>query len=357
MKVVIFAGGVGSRLWPLSREKSPKQFEKIIGNKSTLQLAVARLRPDFAYKDIYIATDKRYIDLVTEQLPHIPPENIFGEPERRDVGAAVVVAIGLLAKENPLEPVAILWSDHLVQDEVKFRKILLESGRLLKEDPNKMIFISHKPRFASENLGWIYTGDEIKEESGIVFREFKKFKYRPNKAIAEEWFADPRYSWNLGYFATTPQFVMEKTKEFEPEIYELAQKIINAPNRQKALAEFYPQMPKMHFDNIIPERIKPKDAMVVVEDIGWADIGAWEALKEALSDTIDENVTKGNVTAQDSKDTLIFNYEDKLVVGIDLNELLVINTQDVLLVCPKNSVPKIKKFVETLKGTKLEKLA
>jgi mannose-1-phosphate guanylyltransferase len=357
MKVVIFAGGVGSRLWPLSREKSPKQFEKIIGNKSTLQLAVARLRPDFEYKDIYVATEKRYVDLVADQLPHVPRENIFGEPERRDVGAAVVVAMAMLAKENPLEPVAILWSDHLVQDEEKFRKILLESGKMLKQEPNKMIFISHKPRFASENLGWIYTGEEVEKQNDISFREFKSFKYRPNKAIAEEWFADPHYCWNLGYFATTPQFVMDKTKEYEPEVYRLAETIVQAPNLDKALSEYYPQMPKMHFDNIIPERIKSKDALVVVEDIGWADIGAWEALKEALSDSIEENVTKGNVVTQDSKDTLVFNYEEKLVVGIDLEELLVINTQDVLLVCPKNSVPKIKKFVETLKGTKLEKLA
>lgn len=357
MKVVIFAGGIGSRLWPLSREKSPKQFEKIIGNKSTLQLAVARLRPDFAYKDIYVATERRYVELVAEQLPHIPRENIFGEPERRDVGAAVVVAMARLAKDHPLEPVAILWSDHLVQHEDKFRKILLESGKLLLQDPHKMIFISHKPRFASENLGWIYTGDEVENINDVSFRTFRSFKYRPNKAIAEEWFADDHYCWNLGYFATTPQFVMDKTKEFEPEVYRLAELIGNASHVEKALSQYYPQMPKMHFDNIIPERITPKEALVVVEDIGWADIGAWEALKEALSETIEENVTKGNVVTQDSKDSLVFNYEDKLVVGIDLAELLVINTQDVLLVCPKNSVPKIKKFVETLKGTKLEKLA
>ena len=356
MRVVIFAGGIGSRLWPLSREKSPKQFEKIIGNKSTLQLAVARLRPTFDYHDIYVATEERYVDLVAEQLPHVPKENIFGEPERRDVGAAVVVAMGLLSKIDPHEPVAILWSDHLVQDEEKFRKILVESGKLLETNPNKMIFISHKPRFASENLGWIHTGEQLQESGNISFREFKSFKYRPNKAIAEEWFADSHYCWNLGYFATTPQFVMEKTKEYAPEIYALAEKILAAKDTKKALKEYYSQMPKVHFDNIIPERISSKDAMVVVEDIGWADIGAWEALKEALSETIEENVTKGNVVAQDSKDSLIFNYEDKLVVGIDLEELLVINTKDVLLVCPKNSVPKIKKFVETLKGTKLENL-
>ncbi len=358
MRVVIFAGGVGSRLWPLSREKSPKQFERIVGDKSMLQLAVERLIPEFEYADIYIATEKRYVDLVIEQLPKIPKENIIGEPERRDVGAAVIYAMALLAKEHPLEPVAILWSDHIIKNEKKFKNIVIQAGKRLENDPNKMIFIGHKPRFASENLGWIHTGVAVEEKNDVIFREFAGFKYRPTRPVAQEWFKDSNYCWNLGYFATTPQFVLEKTKEYEPEVYAIAQKIVNAPHIQKALDTYYKEMPKLHFDNIIPERIDKSDALVIVDDIEWADVGAWEALKEALSNSVEENVTQGNIVVQDSRDTLVFNYQpEKLVVGLDLDELLVINTEDVLLVCPKTSVPKIKKFVEGLKGTKFENLA
>src|SRR3989344_1428562 len=116
MKVVIFAGGVGTRLWPLSRKNTPKQFGKLIGDKSTLQEAVARLQPEFNPKDIYVATGKRYQDIVTTQLPKIPRENFIFEPEMRDVGPAIGLVSFLLAQKFPNEPFAILWSDHMVKN-------------------------------------------------------------------------------------------------------------------------------------------------------------------------------------------------------------------------------------------------
>src|SRR6185369_7067182 len=115
MKVVIFAGGVGSRLWPLSRKNSPKQFERIVGDKSTLQLAVDRLQPDFPYENIYISTGVKYEEIVRPHLPQIPSSNFIFEPEMRDVGPAVGVAMGIIGKENPQDPVAIVWSDHFVK--------------------------------------------------------------------------------------------------------------------------------------------------------------------------------------------------------------------------------------------------
>ena len=124
MKIVVFAGGVGTRLWPLSRKNSPKQFEKILGDKSTLQLAVDRLRPDFAFEDIYIATGKKYEKIVRQQLPKIPAQNFIFEPAIRDVGPAVGMAMSVIGKEHPNSPVAILWSDHLVKRVSLFKKIL-----------------------------------------------------------------------------------------------------------------------------------------------------------------------------------------------------------------------------------------
>ena len=155
MKVIIFAGGVGSRLWPLSRKKSPKQFEKIIGDKSTLQLAASRLQPDFKWEDIFVATNAAYTEIVQEQLPKLPPNHVIGEPVMRDVGPAVGLAAAIAARENPLEPMAILWSDHLVKKDALFRKILLTAGTLVEKEQDRVVFVSQKARFASENLGWI----------------------------------------------------------------------------------------------------------------------------------------------------------------------------------------------------------
>ncbi len=134
MKVVIFAGGVGTRLWPLSRKNTPKQFEKIVGDKSTLQLAVDRLQPDFKPEDIYISTGKKYEEIVRFHLPQIPPGNFIFEPEMRDIGPAVGVAMGILAKNHPDLPVAIIWSDHFVKKERRFREVLGFAKDLVLKD-------------------------------------------------------------------------------------------------------------------------------------------------------------------------------------------------------------------------------
>ena len=153
MKAVIFAGGVGTRLWPLSRKKSPKQFEKIIADKSTLQLAASRLLPDFSWSDIFVATGKSYIPIVQEQLEKLPPDHVIGEPEMRDVGPAVGLMTALLLREAPDEPMVILWSDHLVKNEALFRNILRAAGEITQKHKRGIIFVAQKPRFASENLG------------------------------------------------------------------------------------------------------------------------------------------------------------------------------------------------------------
>jgi len=360
MKAVIFAGGVGTRLWPLSRKKSPKQFEKIIGNKSTLQLAVDRLIPEFAPHDIYISTGRNYVDVVHQQVNFIPKENIIGEPEKKDVGPAVSYVMTYLAEKYPKESVVILWSDHLVRQVDKFKRILQSADKLIQKDSDKIVFIGQKPRFASENLGWIESGALVKKEEKIDFRSFLGFKYRPEKKRAERYFKDGHHCWNLGYFVSTPQFVNKLFEQWTPTIYELSQKIMENKGKKNfdtISASFYAKMPKINFDNAILEKLDKKSAYVVIEDIGWSDVGAWEALKEALEKQRDDNITKGKVLLEDSFDNLVYNYDDKkMIVGIDLEDILIVNTDDVLLVAKKTSVGKIKKLVENFQGTENEKL-
>lgn len=360
MKVVIFAGGVGTRLWPLSRKNTPKQFERIVGDRSMLQIAVGKLFPLFDWKDIYISTGGTYKDLVLEQLPKLPKDNVIIEPEMRDVGPAVGLVTAIFAKKFPNEPFVILWgSDHLVKNEEVFRDALSSAGKLIEKDPNRIIFVGQKPRFASQNLGYIAFGDEVDSVGNVPVYSFTGFKYRPHLSTAERYLKDGHHAWNLGYFVTTPAFLWSLFEKHVPELHKdllKIQKNVETDSYEKVLLEIYPHIEKISFDNAIPEKMDHKLGNVISVDIGWSDIGAWEALKEALSETADENVTKGKVMVEDSRDSLVFNYTDQLTVGIDLDEMLVINTDDVVLVCPKTSVPKIKKLVESLAGTPLEHL-
>lgn len=360
MKLIIFAGGVGTRLWPLSRKKSPKQFEKIIGNKSTLQLAAGRLQPDFPWANIYVSTGQAYVNTVREQLPQVPSSHVIGEPEMRDVGPAVGLMTAIFLKEGPDEPMAILWSDHLVKKDELFRKILTVAGNVVAKKRDRIVFVAQRPRFASENLGWIEYGKEVMKESGITFHSFVDFQYRPDGPTAKRYLKSGHHAWNLGYFVTTPRFLWFLYERFIPNLAKGLRSIADhwgSETFRSSLEKIYPTLEKISFDNAILEKLDPSDALVVSENIEWSDIGAWEALKEALQTSDDKNVTQGKVMLTDSRDSLVYNYTNQTVATIDMKGMLVVVTDDVVLVCPKGSVPKIKKFVENLSGTDNEHLA
>lgn len=359
MKIIIFAGGVGTRLWPLSRKNTPKQFGKVVGDQSTLQQTISRLLPEFKPEDIYIATGVHYKDVVMDQLPFLPKDNFIFEPMMRDVGPAIGLSAYLLEKKFPNEPIAILWSDHLVKNDAAFREMLRLAEKQVSSKEANFVFITQKPRFANQNLGWIELGEKVGGESHEALYNFQRLCYRPKLEEAEAFFADKKYVWNLGYFVTTPSYLTSLFAQYVPDMatkLSAIQEAYGTDSFEKVLSENYGEMEKISFDDAILVKLGAEGMQVISTDLGWSDVGAWDALKEALSNSAEENITHGNVMTEDTVDTLMFNYTKKLVIGIDLSEMLVVETDDVLLVCPKGSVPKIKKFVEKLNGTDYEHL-
>lgn len=358
MKAVIFAGGVGTRMWPLSRKKTPKQFEKIIKNKSTLELTVDRLRPEFPFNDIYVSTGIQYKSIIKKQLPRIPKNNIIGEPVMKDVAPAVGYLMAILAKKSPNDPVVILWSDHLMKHVDRFKKIIIEGGKYIRKNSDKFLFIGQKPRFANQNLGWIEYGKKIDQLNGFDVREFKDWHYRPDQKTANKYFKDGKHAWNPGYFVVNPVTVLEKYKKYTPKMYakllEL-QKSYGTLRHKSKLKKIYPTFEKVSFDDAILTKVPDTQAVVVTADLGWSDIGTWEALKEALQKTPTQNLTKGKTVCFNTKNSVVYNYTDQLVASIDLDDMVVVVTDDAILVCPQKSIPNIKKMLNTFDGTDLEK--
>ena len=318
------------------------------------------MKPDFKDEDIYISTNIAYKDIVTKQLPNLPQENFLFEPEKKDVGPAIALVAGILKRKFPQEPIIILWSDHLVKQEEEFKKIIKTAGNYIQAHPDKIVYISHKPRFPSVNLGYIHVGEKAEHLNGIDLLKTEGFKYRPDALTAQEFFRSGKYGWNLGYFVTTPKFIMDSFERLSPNIFANTEKILSHLEKDD-YADFlkanYGQVEKINFDNAILENLDKKDALVIMTDIGWSDIGAWEALKEALEKTPRENIIRGRTYLEGVEDCLVYNYDDKkLVVAVDLKELIVVNTEDVLLVTNKDSISKVKKVVEGFEGTEHEQL-
>lgn len=358
LRVVIFAGGVGTRMWPLSRRATPKQFEKIVGDKSTLQLSVERIRPEVEYHNIFISTGKQYVETVREQLPEIPAENIIGEPEMRDVAPAVGYLMSILAKQDPWGPVAILWSDHLVEHVDRFKAAIAAGAEYIRQHQETFVFIGQKSRFANQNLGWIEHGEQIEEINGFPLQKFVSWHYRPSMEKAQEYYKSPKHSWNPGYFVLAPQFVLNQYKQHAREMYDqliLLQESYGQPNHQELLAQIYPKLEKISFDDAVVTKTEPDKAVVLTVDLGWSDVGTWEALKEALQSSAEANLIKGNVEVHETKNSVVYNYTNQLVAAVGLENMVVVVTNDVIMVTPESKIPDIKKMLAKFEGTDKEK--
>ena len=180
MRTLIFAGGSGKRLWPISRQASPKQFEPIIGDESTLQMALGRILPTYGADSIYVATNSAYRGLVLGQLPGINPSHLIGEPTRRDLGAAVGLALAHIARQNEDEPVAILWSDNIVENVDNFLHLMTTAETLILETSAELVYLGETPRYANENLGWIHMGEELGTQNSEPYFKFESLTYRPS---------------------------------------------------------------------------------------------------------------------------------------------------------------------------------
>ncbi len=337
MKLVIFAGGKGTRLWPLSRVNSPKQFDKIFNNQSTIQLAFNRVAPTFGPENIFVQTIGDYQEAVKEQLPELPEKNIFIEPARRNLGPAVCYAAHQLKKRGVEGAMSILWADHLMERAEEFIDALQRAKNLIAEDPERFVFLGEKPRFANNNLGWIKVGGEAGRNSEEPVFSFRGWKYKPSAEECQEMYERGDYFWNPGYFITSVDFLDRKYRELAPGIH----RAVTSGNYKDAEAS--------HFDRAIIEKVDLSGAVVLKTDMGWTDPGTLYALKKALEEHSEANVINGKVSALNSTDCLLYNLDKhKILAGVGLKGMVVINTPDALIVVPKDEVVNVTNLVKKM---------
>ena len=359
MYALLFAGGFGQRLWPISRKNKPKQFTALLGNQSFLRLAVERLLPIIPFERIFISTNESFADLILEQLPELPEANLILEPERRDLGAAAGLAFFTLLNRGITGPLFFQWSDNNVKNVEKLRHAISVGQELVRQNPNQIVFIGQTPRFASENLGWIEQGDIKGHIGDTPYFAFRSMRYRPKPEECEKMFQSGCCTWNSGFFATTMEFVIAKYRQVEPEISDLAEQIASLDDTEDSdlrRRELYGKMPVLHFDEAFLMRLTPEQAVILNIDLDWADPGTLYGLKEALQTDAQANVTQGSVVDIDCADSLFFNEEDKVLTVMGMEGVVVVNTPDAILVISKDSVRHIRNLLDELKRRGLEHL-
>lgn len=351
IKILIMSGGKGTRMWPVSNNKNPKQFEKLVGTESMFRQSVARVLKGFSSEDVYIATSDKYGEFLKQQAPEIPDENFILEPAMRDNLGAIGLATSIINHRHPDSVMIILWgADHVVQDEAAFTSALKEAAILAYEN-EVIVHVDTPPAYPSVHNGWIQIGEKIKNSNGHDVFEFVRQVEKPDLKTAQEFYKSNNYLIHVGYMATKPSLLLSHYKTYAPQTYEILTKIqqsIDTPNFQSVLNNEYPKFEKLSVDYGLFEKLPPKSQWELPTDMGWIDIGTWELMYHGLPKDLDGNVVMGNPHLIDVKNSLVIGGENTTVGLIGLDGMIVVETNAGILVCPLEQASKVKNLYNEL---------
>lgn len=352
LKFVIRAGGVGTRLWPYSRQSRPKQFHAMAGERTMLQDAVERILPMASMGDIFVSTGAAQADLVRQQLPDLPADQLIIEPALRNTGPAVALECALLAARWPGCTIASLGSDHYIGKPDEFCGLLEAANSACEQHPAYLYTIGVKPVRPETGYGYIRKGAILCQIDSTPVYEATEFTEKPDVETAQTYADSGEYLWNTNMFVWRADTVMDLFAVHEPEIHERALRIGaaagSADSLDEALAREYPEMPSIAVDNAI---IEPAPHVATLEgELNWGDIGSWAALTDVLAADAEGNLLKGNVVALDSKNVTVYGGGDEKVVAlVGVDDLVVVDTKDALLVCRKEDAQRVRDILERLK--------
>ncbi|HMP81400.1 MAG TPA: sugar phosphate nucleotidyltransferase [Verrucomicrobiota bacterium] len=365
--VIIMAGGRGERFWPVSREKTPKQLIKLLGDKSFLQDAVARVLPLVPLKNIFIITNEAQAAEVRKQLPKLPKENVVAEPVGRDTCAAVTLGAALVGARSTTGVMAVLPADHVIPEEKKFQQVLGDAFDLAARG-QAIITIGIKPTEPATGYGYIHTGPELPtppgaKKSKTTFYKAERFVEKPHFDKALEYLQSGQYRWNAGMFIWSFVTVTEGLQKHQPEMYAACQrwfKVANQPVKlAKVLAKEYPDIKKVSIDYALMEHAQN----VIVADgaFEWDDLGAWNALGRHLKHDPEGNAAVADFIHVDAARNIIYDARTKArrtpIAVVGLRDSILVQTDDAVLLAHKSQAQKVKELVKKLAAdAKLRKL-
>ncbi len=358
MNIVILAGGVGTRLWPLGRKHNPKQFFPMVSTKPLIKETYDRFLKAYGPGKIYFSITPDLERPLRKLLPKVTRSQLIIEPERRDTAPAMGYAAAVLALKDPDEPMVFVPADHFIADQERFLQCFRVGERLIRET-GKLLDIGITATFPSTVLGYTKIGALYPVPGDVEVYRFAGHTEKPKYATAAKYLVSGKYLWHGNYYMWTPRKFLEAFKIHQPTTARVLGQIQQAltAKRVAEVAALYSRLEKISFDYAVTEKIKKSDVLIIKGDFGWSDIGTWDMLHSQLSATADGrgNVIKGEVVHFDSKNCLLYAHDARVLAAVGLEDVVVVDTKDAVLVCPKNRAQDVKKLFPEFEKRGLKK--
>ena len=350
---VILAGGGGTRLWPKSRNKTPKQFLKLVEQRTMMQVAADRVAKIVDWNNIIVVTNKLYYQEVVDQLPQVREGNIIAEPEKRDTALAMLVGALFAKSQDPQAVVINAASDHTVTNEREFIRVMNAAVKTAAEN-DFLVTVGITPTFSTSALGYIKISEDLKKlDHGLSLFKVKSFTEKPNIATARAFIATGKYFWNANMYVWSAKSIKEAFKKHMPQMYKLTAKLdsLSAKAFHDALPAVYKSAESISIDYAVSE--KADNLVLIPGDFGWSDVGDWKVVydlgvKDGADNVVTGEADEQKVLTLDSRRNLIHT-NNSLVAIVGLEDMIVVDTGEILMICPKNRSQDVKNLVEKLK--------
>lgn len=344
---VIMAGGGGTRFWPLSRQEEPKQLLNLSGNDLMINETIDRIATVAKKEDIFVVTNVAQVPKMKEAtVGRLQENHILAEPSARNTSACIGYAAMEIVKKYGDGIMCISPADHFVKNQEEFTRVLNEAIQVAEKE-DKLITVGIQPTYPATGYGYI----KFDKSEDSVAKKVLEFKEKPNLETAENYLANGEYAWNSGMFIWKASTILKKFKELLPDVYACIEKIgaaMNTPEETQVIADIYPTIPSISVDYGIME--KSSDVLVISGDFEWNDVGSWENMDVIYGEDENGNILVGKQVNIDTKNTISYS-KKRLITTIGVENLIIVETEDSILVCDKNRAQDVKLIVDELKAS------
>ncbi len=353
MFAVIMAGGIGTRFWPRSRIRRPKQLLKILDDKTMIQATVARLHGLIEQDQIYVVTTEPQLEEIKEQLPFLRSENLIIEPKGKNTAPCIGLSAVILRHRDPQAVMAVLPADHRINNEPLFRKVLAVAEQVATRD-HRLVTIGIHPTYPATGYGYIQINSQVDEIDGIPVFKVKTFAEKPDAHTAKRFLASGDFLWNSGMFIWTANAILKEIEEAIPELYDglmEIEKYLGTKHQDEVIKKVYCTIKSISIDYGVMEQ--STNVFVLKGEFDWNDVGSWEEIYKISPHDENDNVVIGNHLLRDTRSCLI-DSPRRMIATLGVENLIIIDTDDALLVCRRDMAQQVKDLVDALKRKNLE---